>query len=165
MKYLCIMIGILFLMSSINGRCQERVAIQINSYEYQNELSENIKIYSFEINNMSSDTYMTWISDEWTDNLSDEQLIRNYFFKHHGDFTLASLIYEGLNSPKPVTIGLNFIKSIDTNEKFTYYILDPSKVNYYKNRIIILKRKDVEDYIKTAIPTNYLWHNNSIILK
>lgn len=155
----------LFFMSSINGHCQEKISIETYSYEYQNELSKNIKIYYFEINNMSTDTYMTWISDGLIDNLSDKQLIRDYFFKRRGDIALASLMYECLDFPKPITIGLNFIKSIGTNEKFTYYILDPSKVNYYKERIVVLKRKAVEDYIKTTIPINYLWHNNSIILR
>ena len=144
---------------------QEETAIKTSTYEYRDEQSRAVRIYCVEIDNMSADDYVTWISSTPVDDLSDEQLIRSYFFERRGDFSLASLIYECIDIPEPVAIGIDFIKSVGSGGMFTYYVSDISKVNYYRERIVLLKRKTVEDVVKIKIPNNYLWLGNSIVLR
>lgn len=164
MKNLTYIVTMFFLTACTSVYCQEKINIKAYSYEYQNEQLKDVEIYCLEIDNDSTDNYVTWISSEPVEGLSDEQLIRNYFFKRKGDFSLASLIYEGLKPSGNVSIDLDFIKSIGGNELFTYYVPARFNVNFYRERIVLLKRGIVEDYIEMKIPDDIFWQKNAIIL-
>ena len=74
-------------------------------------------------------------------------------------------MYECIDIPGSVAIGVDFIKAISNGGMFTYYLSDTSKVDYYRKRIVLLKRKTVEDIIKVKIPNSYLWCGDSIVLR
>ena len=90
--------------------------------------------------------------------------IRCYFAQQHGDFNLFSLIYEELlkrNSLK--VIGTNFIKRIPQGKSFTYKIkgYDDFKEQWLEH-LVILKRKDVEEYIKFRFLDDWFYKGEKI---
>ena len=164
-KFKDIIIMMFSLILCIPVYSQEGASVKMSSYEYLDEQSRDVSSCCVEINNTSTDDYLTWISSTPVDDLSDEQLIRAYFFERKGDFSLASLMYECIDIPGSVVIGVDFIKAISNGVMFTYYLSDTSKMDYYRKRIVLLKRKTVEDIIKVKIPNSYLWCGDSIVLR
>lgn len=121
-------------------------------------------IYKYKIINNSAEDYLTWLSAYPVSTFSKEMKIRCYFAQQHGDFNLFSLIYEELlkrNSLK--VIGTNFIKRIPQGKSFTYKIkgYDDFKEQWLEH-LVILKRKDVEEYIKFRFLDDWFYKGEKI---
>ena len=91
-----------------------------------------------------------------TNNRTNIELIHDYFKKRKGDFNLIEMMCENLLNKQSINIGYSFIKNITANETFSYFIAKNEKAsNFYSERIVLIKKKDVEQYLKMEIFINF----------
>lgn len=143
------------------------VVIDTLTYTYKNELTHKTQIVeSYELSNKSGENYLTWVALENTSGVSDEKLIRDYFFKRKGDFTLFQLMTENLIDPVDLFyVGFTFLKKIAPGNSFTYQIIkDYPDSNLYKDRIVVVKESDVERYLSIKIEDRYLYQSADLVL-
>lgn len=135
----------------LNTKAQDSIKIDTISYSYYNLISnshQSIELYK--ITNYSSKEFLTWIADVPINNTPEHRLVHDYFKKQIGDFKYISWMYEE-DFGRPVsnwTIGVSFVKMINPQDSFSYFIIKDSDVsNTYKDRIVIMSREKVEHYI------------------
>ena len=162
-KYIVFSIFLLYVMA-LNA--QYPIHIDTTSFCYFNGITEqNQRIDNYKIINNSSEDYLTWVSLVPTNNKSNIELIRDFFMKRKGDFTLMEMIYENLLDEEPISIGYSFIKNIAIGETFSYFIAETDTISkFYQNRIVVVRRKEVEEYLKMKIDKNCFFKLSSIIL-
>lgn len=74
-------------------------------------------------------------------------------------------MYENLLDGQPVSIGYSFIKNITAGETFSYFIAKTdTKSNLYQGRIVLVKKKEVEQYLKIQIDEKCFFKLSSIFL-
>ncbi len=143
--------------------------ITSNYCQYVEEIhnTEYYKIVEYEILNSSDDDYLTWVSSCSIKNKSESEIVREFFVSNKGDFNYFSLISDNLlNSvvPKDI-IGFTFIKRISKGEKFSYHIIKSnSSCAFYSDRIVIIKRERVEEYIKMKLEEQFFSELPSVFL-
>lgn len=132
-------------------KAQESIQIDTISYSYYNAISnrhQSIEVYK--ITNNTSDEYLTWIADVPINDTPEHRLVHDYFKKQKGDFNYIFWMYE-VDHGRPVSnwaIGVSFVKLIKPQDSFSYVIAKNSDgSNIYNDRIVIMGRKDVEQYI------------------
>ena len=154
-----LVIYILCLFSSVIAKAQ----ITIDTITY---CSKNLQIEEITITNNSEEDYLTWISRISTTNTPNRELIHRYFFSNHGDFRLFDLVHpDNRVSYLEHKIGIYFIKNIHPNESFTYIInKDNENLGFYDNKISIISRKEVENYIQIPIREDLFFPSSSIAL-
>lgn len=131
---------------------------------YYNAFTKDCQVVEeYRFSNNSSEEYVTWISQDEVSGKTPEELIHDYFQKVKGDFNLVSLFYENLLDNKQVAIGHTFMKIIKPNESFSYFLLDDN-TSFYKDRIVIFKRKVVERQIRMKLNYEYSYSNHSLII-
>lgn len=148
----------------LNAQCT--IHIDTISFCYFNGITEqNQTIDNYQITNNSNEDYLTWVSLVPTNNKSDIELIRDFFKKRKGDFSLMEMIYENLLDEQPISIGYSFIKNIAIGETFSYFIAKTDAIStFYQDRIVVVKRKEVEEYLKMKIDKKYFFELSSIFL-
>lgn len=154
----------LFCTMDLNAQCQ--IYIDTVSIRYFNGITEQPQtIDNYQITNNSNEEYLTWVSLDLTNNKSNIELMRDFFKKRKGDFNLIEMIYENLLDDQPISIGYSFIKNIATGEIFSYFIAKTDTNSaLYQDRIVIIKRKEVEKYLKMQIENKYFFQLSSIFL-
>ena len=66
------------------------------------------------------------------------------------------MMYENLLDKQPISIGYSFIKNITVGKKFSYFIAQTSeKSNLYQKRIVLIKKREVEQYLNMQIDEKY----------
>lgn len=66
------------------------------------------------------------------------------------------MMYENLLDEGPINIGYSFIKNITAGKTFSYFIAKTDiKSNLYQGRIVLIKKKEVEQYLKIQIDEKY----------
>lgn len=154
----------LFCIMDLNAQCQ--IHIDTVSFRYYNGITAQTQIiYNYQITNNSNEDYFTWVSLIPTNNKSNIELIRDFFKKRKGDFRLIEMINEDMLDEQPISIGYSFIKNIAAGETFSYYIAKTdTKSTLYKDRIVVVKRKEVEECLKMHIEKKYFFQLPSIFL-
>ena len=141
---------------------QDSLLVDTASYSYYTGNQQIIKNYI--ITNNSNEEYFTWVSRVPIKDKSNGQLVRDFFIKQNGDFTYLSLMYEDLPN-LIIGIGSTFITKISPHETFSYFIAKKdSNTTYYEDRIVIIKKKEVEKYIRLPIEEQYFFKQKSIVL-
>jgi hypothetical protein len=154
-----------FLLFNLNAQC--KLKIDTVSFGYFNGLTKQVqKIDNYKITNNSKEEYLTWVSLVPIGNKSNIALIRDFFIKIKGDFNLIGMINENLlNDNLMCEIGYTFIKNILPGEAFSYIIAKTdSNSTFYQDRIVIIKKKEVEMYLNMQIKKKYFSPLNSIVL-
>lgn len=148
----------------LNGQCQ--IHIDTVSFRYYNGITAQAQIIdNYQITNNSNEDYLTWVSLVPTNNKSNIDLIHDFFKKRKGDFSLMEMIYEKLLDEQPISIGYSFIKNIAIGETFSYFIAKTDTIStFYQDRIVIIKRKEVEEYLRMKIEKKYFFQLTSIFL-
>lgn len=148
----------------LNGQCQ--IHIDTVSFRYYNGITAQAQIIdNYQITNNSKEDYLTWVSLVPTNNKSSIELIRDFFKKRKGDFNLMEMIYENLLDEQPISIGYSFIKNIAIGETFSYFIVKTdTSSTFYQDRIVVVRRKEVEEYLKMKIEKKYFFQLTSIFL-
>lgn len=154
----------MFCTTKLNAQCQ--VHIDTVSFCYFNGITEQLQtIDNYRITNNSNENYLTWVSLVSTNNKSNIELMRDFFKERKGDFSFTEMIYEGLLDKQPISIGYSFIKNIAANETFSYFIAQiDTNSTLYQDRIVVIKRKEVEQYLRMQIEEKYFFQLSSILL-
>jgi len=149
---------------NLNAQCQ--IHIDTVSFSYYNGITEQPQtIDNYQITNNSGEDYLTWVSLVPTNDKSNIELIRDFFKKRKGDFSLIEMIYENLLDEQPISIGYSFIKNILAGETFSYYTAKTdTNSTLYQDKIVVIKRKEVEQYLKMQIEKKYFFQLSSIFL-
>ena len=134
--------------------------------KYYNGITEEREIIDkYQITNNSDENYLTWVALEPINDRTDIELVHDYFKKRKGDFNLVEMMFENLLDSLPINIGYSFIKNIAPKESFSYYISKKNMAsNFYRERIVLIKRKEVEQYLKMEIDTKYVYQYSNIFL-
>ena len=148
---------------------QSQILIDSVSFSYYNGITNYYNgiqiIDNYRILNNSDENYLTWVELEPINNRTDIELVHDYFKKHKGDFNLIELMFENLLDTMPVSIGYTFFKNIAPKESFSYFISKKNKTsNFYRERIVLIKRKEVEQYLKMTIDAKYFYQYSNIFL-
>ncbi len=148
----------------LNAQCQ--LQIDTVSFSYFNGITEqNQTIDNYKIINNSNEEYLTWVSLVPTSNKSNVELIRDFFKKRKGDFNLIEMINENLLNDKSISIGYSFIKNILSGDTFSYFIAKTNtNSTFYQDRIVVIKKKEVEQYLNMQIERKYYFPLTSIFL-
>ena len=119
------------------------------------------------IQNNTEDEYITWITKNRVSDKTNEQIMLDYFFHHkpYADFNLISLMNEDFVEGALHIIDLTFMKSILPGREFTYMFIKTDKnMNFYKDKVVLLKRKEVESFLKFKIREIFLFPQPCIII-
>ena len=91
--------------------------------------------------------------------------MHEYFKIRKGDFNLIEMLYENLLDNQPINIGYSFIKNITAGTTFSYFIVkNETESNFYRERIVIIKKKEVERHLKMTIDKKYFYQLSNIFL-
>lgn len=154
----------LFYTITLNAQCL--ISIDTISVNYFNGITEKKEIIdNYHIINNSGEDYLTWVSLLPINNRTNIELIHDYFKKRKGDFNLIEMMYENLLDNKPINIGYSFIKNITAGTAFSYFIVkNETASNFYRERIVIIKKKEVEWYLRMTIDKKYFCQLSNIFL-
>lgn len=157
-------LNILYSTITLNAQCLVHFdTIQINYFNGITEKKEIIDKY--QITNNSDENYLTWVALEPINNRTDIELVHDYFKKRKGDFSLIEMMFENILDSLSVSVGYTFIKDIAPKESFSYYISKKEMAsNYYRERIVLIKRKEAEHYLRMKIDAKYIYQYSSIFL-
>lgn len=153
----------LFCTITSNAQC---VHIDTVSFRYYNGITSQTQIIdNYQITNSTNEEYLTWVSLVPTNNKSNIELIRDFFKKRKGDFSLMEMMYEKLLDEQPISIGYSFIKNVAAGETFSYFIAKTDPIStFYQDRIVVIRRREVEQYLKIDIEKKYFFQLTSIFL-
>jgi len=148
----------------LNAQCL--LQIDTVSYSYFNEITGYVTIIdNYKIINNSNDDYLTWVSLVPKNDKSNIELMHDFFKKRRGDFNFIEMINENLMNEQPISIGYSFIKNILAGETFSYFIAKHnSSSTFYQDRIVIIKKKDIEQYLNMKIKNKYFFPFTSIFI-
>ena len=163
-KAYIILLTLLLFSTACNAQCQ--IHIDTTEVSYFNGITgKNEIMEDYRITNNSNEDYLTWVSLEPLNERSNIELVHDYFKKRNGDFNFLEAMFENFLDEQPTTIGYSFIKNINPGETFSYYISHTETVsNFYQERIVLIKRKEVEQYLRMQIDDKYFYESPSIIL-
>lgn len=166
MKTIIYIFFLTFLVCTMDLNAQCQIHIDTISFCYFNGITEQTEIIDkYQIANNSNEDYLTWVSLVPKNDKSNIELMHDFFKKRKGDFNLIEMMYENLLDGQPVSIGYSFIKNITVGETFSYFIAKTeTKSNLYQGRIVLIKKKEVEQYLKMQIDEKYFFKLSSIFL-
>lgn len=146
-------------------RVYGQIKVDSVACSYFNGISRRYEIVDlYQITNTSDEEYLTWISLHPNEAKPTEALIREFFLKPKGDFNLMGLFNEDFYIPT-CEIGYTFIKSIKPRETFSYVVKKTRvKSTFYRDRIVVISRKEVEQFLKFHIADNFLYKEPIIVL-
>ncbi|HPK29792.1 MAG TPA: hypothetical protein PK979_01970 [Bacteroidales bacterium] len=145
---------------------QRQIHIDTTEVSYFNGITgKNEIIEDYRITNNSDEEYLTWVSLEPINERSNIELVHDFFKKRKGDFNFLEAMFENILDEQPTAIGYSFIKNINPGETFSYYISHNETVSIlYQERIVLIKRKEVEQYLRMQLDDKYFYESPSIIL-
>lgn len=150
--------------SVIALNAQNKIVVDTLSFCYLNGITQQSQaVYEYRITNNSGEDYLTWVSLVPINNKSDMELVHDYFRRRKGDFNLIEMMHENLLDKRPISIGYSFIKNISVGKTFSYFI-DQADARFYRERIVFLKKKEVEQYLRMQIDEKYFFDFSSIFL-
>jgi hypothetical protein len=160
-------IGLILLFLFLCIRSAGQISVDTCAYVCFNEFTKSkINIRSVKITNTTKEDYITWISYDYTNLISNEEAIHRYFGKQIGDFSLSFLLYENLlNSSLTNRIGTTFMKRIKPGETFEYLIIKKNiHIDFYERRIILIPLIEIEQYLQKTIPEECFFPFNTLPL-
>ncbi|MCL1937501.1 MAG: hypothetical protein FWF52_03780 [Candidatus Azobacteroides sp.] len=156
----------IFIFCNLELNAQCLLQIDTVSFSYFNGITEQEQtIDNYKITNNSNEEYLTWVSLIPTKSKSNIELIHDFFMKRKGDFNLIEMINENLLDDKSINIGYSFIKNIFPRDTFFYFIAKTNpNSTFYQDRIVIIKKKEVEQYLNMQIEEKYFFIFTNIFL-
>lgn len=153
------------LFCGMNPSAHSQIYIDTTSFSNFNWLTKQKQtVKKYRITNNSDEDYLTWVETIPVDGQDTEFLITYYFFKPIGDFSFGALMYDHAKTD-PACIGATFLKNISAGKSFSYFIIKTDiKSNFYEDRIVIMKRSEVEQFLKIHIDEEYLYQSPDIFL-
>lgn len=136
------------------------------SFRYHNGITLKNQITDcYRITNNTKEEYLTWVSLVSTSKKSKAELIHDFFKIRKGDFNFIEMMHEELLRTSIVSIGYSFVKNIAVGETFSYFITHDNPTSMgYQDRIVIMKRKEVEQYLRVKIMDYCFFQSDFIVL-
>ena len=155
MKIKISILSLTFLFYTIKLNAQYQIHVDPISVNYFNGITEKKEIIDkYHIINNSAEDYLTWVS-----------LVPINKRTRKGDFNLIEMMCENLLENQPINIGYSFVKNITAGTTFSYFIVkNETESNFYRERIVIIKKKEVEQYLKMTIDKKYFYQLSDIFL-
>lgn len=155
-----------FVFLTVNIDANSQIKIDTFSYSYYNGITQQYQIIdNYKISNNSNEDYYTWVSLLPAINKSNTELIHEFFKKKKGDFSFVEMIYDNLLNDQPINLGYSFIKNIVAGETFSYFIAKTDLDSLvYQDRIVVISKKEVEQYLKMQIDEKYYYQLSNIFL-
>lgn len=127
---------------------------------------------TYEIINNKEDIIWFWFNKSDKKEVSDYNIIRQYFFQRKGDFNLYQLATDNNIESIQIEIFSSFVKYILPGECFTIQVvIENNNVNaadvfkYLDDHIIVFKEKTLNQYISdTKSLSTIVFKDNSIVL-
>ena len=154
MKIKIIILFLAFLFYAVTLNAQNQIRIDTISVNYFNGITKKKEIIDiYQIKNDSDEDYLTWVSLAPINNRTNTKLIRDYFIKTKGDYNLIGMMNDDLLTLNSMCeIGYTFLKDIPPSETFSYFVAkNRIESRFYRERIVIIKKKEVERYLKMII--------------
>jgi len=167
MKIKIIILFLAFLFYAVTLNAQNQIRIDTISVNYFNGITKKKEIIDiYQIKNDSDEDYLTWVSLAPINNRTNTKLIRDYFIKTKGDYNLIGMMNDDLLTLNSMCeIGYTFLKDIPPNETFSYFVAkNRIESRFYRERIVIIKKKEVERYLKMIIDKKYFYQLSDIFL-
>ena len=184
-----IKIYIAFLLFSLVGmkiNAQNEIHVDTIPFCYFNGITKQAQnINEIQVTNNSSEDYLTWISLVPINNKSNNDLIYDFFKKRKGDFNWIEMMYDNLLNKQSTCIGYSFVKNIAVGKTFSYFISKSDTEFYakivqaenkgnlfsllrrclsYAKRILIIKKKEVEECLSIQIDERCFFNLSCIFL-
>ena len=155
-----------FLFCATNLNAQRQIQIDTLSFcSFNGITGQTQTISKYQITNKSNEDYLTWISLLSINKKSNSELVHDFFKKKKGDFSFIEMMFEDLSDEHLMNVGYSFIKNITAGKKFSYFIAQTSeKSNLYQKRIVLIKKREVEQYLNMQIDEKYFFKLQSIFL-
>lgn len=156
----------LFLFCATNLNAQRQIQIDTLSFCYFNGITGQTQTISkYQITNKSNEDYLTWISLLSINKKSNSELVHDFFKKKKGDFSFIEMMFEDLSDEHLMNAGYSFIKKIAPGKTFSYFIAQTDrKSKFYQERIVLMKKREVEQYLRIQIDEKYFFKLPSIFL-
>jgi hypothetical protein len=167
MKIKIIILFLVFLFYAVTLNAQNHIRIDTISVSYFNGITKKKEIIDiYQITNDSDEDYLTWVSLAPINNRTNTKLIRDYFIKIKGDYNLIGMMNDNLLTLDSLCeIGYTFMKNISPSETFSYFVAkNRIESRFYRERIVIIKKKEIERYLKMRIDNKYLYQFSDIFL-
>ena len=162
-----IKIYIAFLLFSLVGikiNAQNEIHVDTIPFCYFNGITKQAQnINEIQVTNNSSEDYLTWISLVPINNKSNNDLIYDFFKKRKGDFNWIEMMYDNLLNKQSTSIGYSFVKNIAVGKTFSYFI-SKSDTEFYAKRIVIIKKKEVEECLRIQIDERCFFNLSCVFL-
>lgn len=136
-------------------------SIRYSYFDESSILLQQVKIY--EIRNETPNVYLLWIVKNPIQNKNTKNLIHDYFLRRRHDFNLLNVLNEDFVDYSRIEIGQNFLKEINPNESFYIATIGPCEVNL-SNKIVLVKKDIVENYLKIKIKQQFLFDKSILVL-
>lgn len=72
-------------------------------------------------------------------------------------------MFENLLEKRPTSIGYSFVKNIAVGKTFSYFI-PKADSKFYQERIVLIKKKEVEKYLRMQIDEQYFFKLSCVFL-
>ena len=139
----------LFLFCATNLNAQRQIQIDTLSFCYFNGITGQTQT----------------ISKYQITNKSNSELVHDFFKKKKGDFSFIEMMFEDLSDEHLMNVGYSFIKKIAPGKTFSYFIAQTDrKSKFYQERIVLMKKREVEQYLRIQIDEKYFFKLPSIFL-
>lgn len=143
--------------------CSQEIIKDTLYCDYSDLNGEKYYVETIRLTNYSQKDYLTWVNPYIITGISEDKIIRDYFRKSRGDLSFMHIMTDNVILKKQ-TIGSTFLKCIKSKETFEYIIIKKThSTSNYRDRIFVVDRQHVEDYL-IKIKEEYLFNQNEIIL-
>lgn len=141
------------------------IKMDIESYHYINSTNgEIINIIEYQMTNQSDEPYFTWL-DFNNHNEKGKRKIHRYFYAHHGDLNLATLMTDNvMQTSREVIIGKTFIKRLKPGESFKYIVVNKKDNDDFSKNIIAEKVSYVSKIIGFSIPESFEYNKTELVV-
>lgn len=161
-KFLIIYILLSFALE-LKAQCNDVLDTVIVHTYHNSFTNKSITVGNYRIINNTSDEYVTWISPNSVEGMLPSVLIHDYFQQVRGDFNLVFLLREKLIDTDSLSVGISFMKIIKPKESFSYYLINDTQ-SFYKDRIVVLKKEEVERQIRKELSYDVTYKDPFIVI-
>lgn len=164
MKIKIYITSLLFSLVGMKINAQNEIHVDTIPFCYFNGITKQAQnINEIQVTNNSSEDYLTWISLVPINNKSNNDLIYDFFKKRKGDFNWIEMMYDNLLNKQSTCIGYSFVKNIAVGKTFSYFI-SKSDTEFYAKRIVIIKKKEVEECLRIQMDERCFFNLSCIFL-
>lgn len=132
-------------------------------------------LISFEINNVSADTFLLWFCEKDIGELSKDEIIKEHFFTTKGDFNLIQLATETITDTTilPENIFSFYTAMVKPNSTFNYSFILKNQISenvrdsfqrLLNNQLVVLSQLELQSYFNISILNRIIFKTGNDII-